>query len=128
MGGGSGTTTLPGILPVTPAAGDGGYGNGSSPGNPPPPHEVARGTGPPARHEGVYTPTAHEGAPRRGDGPRGREPARAVAGGPTPEWGGGGMAKVTPAAALQLPLAVGMAGTVAKDPPPPPPPPGSSGV
>ena len=34
----------------------------------PPPWE-APGSGPPARQEGVYTPTAHEGAPGRGDGP-----------------------------------------------------------
>ena len=66
-GGGSDTTTPRGTLPVTPGAGDGGYGSGSSPGNPPP--EAALGTGPPTRQEGVYTPTAHAGAPGRGDGP-----------------------------------------------------------
>ena len=55
------TTTLPGTLPVTPGAGDGGYGSGSSFGNPPP--EVTPGTGPTARQEGVYTPTAQAGAP-----------------------------------------------------------------
>ena len=34
-----------------------------------PPLGEAPGTGPPSRPEGVYTPTAHEGAPARGDGP-----------------------------------------------------------
>ena len=59
---------------------------------------------------------------------RGREPARAVAGGPTPEWGGGGMAWGTAAAAMRLPLAPGMTGTVARDSPPSPPPLGRSSV
>ena len=36
-GGGGETTTLPDTLTVMPGAVDGGYGSGSSPGNPPPP-------------------------------------------------------------------------------------------
>ena len=35
----------------------------------PPPPETTPGTGPHTRQEGVYTPTAHAGAPGRGDGP-----------------------------------------------------------
>ena len=59
--GGRRTTTPPGALPGTPVTGNGGYGSGSSPGDPP--LGTAPGIGPPARQEGVYTPTAHEGAP-----------------------------------------------------------------
>ena len=66
-GGGGGRTTPPGTLPVTPGAGDGGYGNGSSTGNPP--LGAAPGTAPLAWQGGVYTPTAHAGAPGQGDGP-----------------------------------------------------------
>ena len=53
-------------------------------------------------------------------------PARAVAGGPTPAWGGGGMAWDPAAAALRLSLALGAARGVSGDSPPlsPPPPPG----
>ena len=36
-GGGGHTPPPPGTLPITPGAGNGGYGSGSSPGNPPPP-------------------------------------------------------------------------------------------
>ena len=120
--GGGDTTTLPGGLPDTPS-GDGGYGRSSSPGDPPPREALG-----PARQESICTTTAHEGAPGRGDGPgspRGGEPARAVARGPTPEWGGGGMVGGTAAAALRLLLAAGVTGTAARDSAPPPPPLGS---
>ena len=49
---------------------------------------------------------------------RGRELAWAVAGGLTPEWGAGGMARGTAAATLRLPLAPGVTRTVASPPPP----------
>ena len=42
---------------------------------------------------------------------QGREPARAVAKGPTLKWGSGGMAGGTAAAALRLPLVPGVNGT-----------------
>ena len=60
-------TPSPGLLPDAPGANGGGNSGGTSPGAPPP--GEAPGTGPPSRPEGVYTPTAHEGAPARGDGP-----------------------------------------------------------
>ena len=62
----------PGALLDTPGADGGGGGGGTSPGDSPP--GVAPVSGPPTWLEGVYTPTAHEGAPGRGDGtgsPRG---------------------------------------------------------
>ena len=51
----------------------------------------------------------------------GGELAWAVAGGPTLERGGGGMARCTAAAALRLPLAPSVTGNVPRDSPPPPP-------
>ena len=51
---------------------------------------------------------------------RGREPTRAVAKGHTLQWGNGGMAGGTAAAALRLPLAPGVNGTATSEPPPPP--------
>ena len=62
--------------------------------------------------------------------PRGRRPARAVARGPTLQWVVGGTTRGAAAAALRLPLAPGVARTVAGAPPlpppaPPPPPPPS---
>ena len=53
--------------------------------------------------------------------PRGQGSARAVAQGPTLQWGVGGTIGGTAAAALRLPLAPGVAGTVAGGPLPPPP-------
>ena len=124
-GGGGGTTTPRGTLPVTPGAGDGGYGSGSSPGNPPPPLGRPQGPDPlPGRRVSIRPQPMR--APRDEvmalGPPQGREPARAVAGGRTPEWGGGGMARGTATAPLRLPLAPGMTGTVTRDCSPSPPP------
>ena len=66
--GGDCTTPSPGFQPDAPGASGGGNSGGTSPA-PPPPLGEAPGTGPPNRLEGVYPPTAHEGAPARGDGP-----------------------------------------------------------
>ena len=66
-GGGGCMTPSPGFPPGAPGASGGGNSGGTSPGAPP--LGEAPGTGPPTRLEGVYTPTAHEGAPARGDGP-----------------------------------------------------------
>ena len=55
-----------GALLDTPGADGGGDGGDTSPGDSPP--GVAPVSGPPTWLEGVYTPTAHEGAPGRGDG------------------------------------------------------------
>ena len=51
----------------------------------------------------------------------GGDPTRALAGGPTPVWGGGGMARDLAAAALRLSLALGVARGVPGSSPPPPP-------
>ena len=73
-GGGGGCTNpprgtpSPGFLPGAPGASGGGNSGGTSPGGPP--LGEAPRTGPPGGLEGVYTPTAREGAPVRGDGPR----------------------------------------------------------
>ena len=130
-GGGGDTTTPRGILPVTPVAGEGVYGSGSDPGTPPPSGQP-QGPDPPPPGTRVSIRPQPMRAPRDevvALGPlRGREPALPVAGGPTPEWGGGGMARGTTAAALRLSRAPGMDRTVAMDPPPPSPPTGSSSV
>ena len=91
-----------------------------------PPFGVAPGgSRPPTRQERVHTPTAQEGAPGRGDGPEshpgggGGGLAWAVAGGPTLEWGGGGMVGDTAAAALRLPLAPSLTKNVPRGSPPP---------
>ena len=116
------TDPPPDSIPVAPRDDGGGSGGGlGTTGLPPgmgPEH------GPSKRQEGVYTPTAHKGAPRRGDGSRpllagGLHPA--VAGGPTLAWGGRGMAWDLAAAALRLSLALGAAGGVSWDIPPLPP-------
>ena len=57
----------PATLPVAPGAGYVGLGGGLSTGGLPP--GMGSGAGPSMWQEGVYTPTAHEGAPQRGDGP-----------------------------------------------------------
>ena len=64
--GGGSEPDRPGSILDTPGAGGGENGGGTSPGNPP--SRVAPVAGAPSRLEGVYTPTAHEGAPGRGDG------------------------------------------------------------
>ena len=56
----------PGSTPDAPAASGGGKSGCTSPDGPP--FGEASGSGPPVRLEGVYTPTAHKGAPARGDG------------------------------------------------------------
>ena len=56
----------PGTLRAAPRAGYGGGGGGPSTGGLP--LGVGSGSGPSMRQEGVYTPTAQEGAPGRGDG------------------------------------------------------------
>ena len=63
--GGGSEPDRPGALLGTPGAGGGGNGGGTGPGTGPgsPPPGMAPVSGPPARPEGVYTPTAHEGAP-----------------------------------------------------------------
>ena len=66
-GGGGCTTQSPGSLSGAPGASGGGNSGGTSPGAPP--FGEVPGTGPPGWLEGVDTPTAHEGAPARGDGP-----------------------------------------------------------
>ena len=65
-GGAAASQIAPVALLDTPGAGGGGNGGGSGPGSPPP--GVAPVSGPLTWLEGVYTPTAHEGAPGRGDG------------------------------------------------------------
>ena len=56
-----------GTLPAAPRASIG--GNGGGPSTAGLPLGMGSGTGPSMRQEGVYTPTAQEGAPRGGDGP-----------------------------------------------------------
>ena len=117
-GGGGNTTALPGALPDAPGAGDGGNGSGTSPGAPPPPlGRPQRGRRMSIRLEPTRAPRDEAMAlsPQRG-----REPARAVATGPTLKWGSSGMAGGTAAAALRLPIAPGVTGTAAGEPPPPP--------
>ena len=65
--GGGNATKFCGAFLNKPGPADGGYGSDGDP-PPPPPRESPR-TGLPARQKGVYMPTAHEGAPRRGFGP-----------------------------------------------------------
>ena len=76
------------------------------------------------RLEGVYTPTTHEGAPRRGDGPE-----SLLGGGVTPgRWQGAplqggavaGLQGTQPPQRCGCPLALGAAGNVSGSPPPPP--------
>ena len=56
----------PDSIPVAPRADGGGYGGGLTTGGFP--HGMGLDPGPSMRQEGVYMPTAHEGAPQRGDG------------------------------------------------------------
>ena len=108
----------------TPGADDGGYGSVSAPATWPRGRPQGPDPQPGSRLSIRPQPTR---APRdqvMALGPlRRREPVRAVARGPTTEWGGGGTAGGTAAAALQLPLALGVTGTAARVPPPPSPPP-----
>ena len=111
-----------GALLDTPGADGGGDGGGTSPGDSPP--GVAPVSGPPTWLEGVYTPTAHEGAPGRGDGtgsPPGAGSSPGSGTGPHAIVGVGGTAGGAAAAALRLLLAPGVTRTVAGAPPPPAP-------
>ena len=129
--GGGNATALSDALPDTPGAGDGRNGSGTSPGTPPPPPRRLEGPNPPPGRRVSIRPQPTR-APRDEDMAvdpfRGRGPARALAKGPTLKWGSGGMAGGTAAAALRLPLALGVTGTATIDPPPPPPPPANEGV
>ena len=95
--GGGSEPDRPGAMLDTPSAGGGGNGGGTGPGSPPP--GVAPVSGPPTWLEGVYTPTADEGAPGRGDGngsPPGAGAGPGSGAGPrrynrgTLQWGVGG--------------------------------------
>ena len=68
-GGGGAATRLRSLVPYQTRPVPVTMGTAAVPPRRPPPPREAPGTGPPARQEGVYTPTAHEGAPGRGDGP-----------------------------------------------------------
>ena len=116
----------PGALLDTPGAGGGGKGGGTSPGDPPPPlgwphfPDPRPGGGVSIRPQTTRAPRVEAMAL----GPlRRRGPARAVARGPTLQWGVGGTTRGTAAAALRLPLAPGLAGTAARGSSPRPPPP-----
>ena len=109
-----------GALPDTPGAGDGGNGSGTSPGDPPlgRPHDPDPQPG--RRVSMRPQPTRAPRDEAMALGPhRGREPAQALAKGPTLKWGSGGMARGTAAEALRLLLAPGVTGTATNDPPPP---------
>ena len=114
-GGGGGTASRPpAASPSTPGAAGGGHGGSLRRGSLPPAGASLTGSFP--RQEVVYTPTTHEGAPGRGDGPsslvlgvvEGVKPI--VSGGPTLEWGGGSVAG-DPAATPRLSPTPGVAGT-----------------
>ena len=84
-----------------------------------PPPGQAPGTGPPSRLEGVCTPTAHEGAPARDDGPGSSLGVES-----SPGSGEGPRAAVGVwrySGALRLSLSPGVAGAAAGGLPPPPP-------
>ena len=119
--GDSNATTPRGALPVTPGARGGANGCSSSTGDP-----AGRPQGPdplPGRRTSIRPqPTraprgeAMAPSPLQGEGL-----AWAVAGGPTPEWGGGGMARGTAVMALRLPLAPSVFGKVPRGSSPPTP-------
>ena len=111
-----------GALLDTPGADGGGDGRGTSPGDSPP--GVAPVSGPPTWLEGVYTPTAHEGAPGRGGGTGSPPGAGACPGSgtrPHAIMGGWRYSRGAAAAAPRLLLAPGVTRTVAGAPPPPAP-------
>ena len=120
----------PGFLPDVPGAKSGGDSGGTSPGAPP----LGRHQGPdPRASRRVSIRPQPTRAPRREAmalGPLWRRgAARAVARVPTRQWGVGGTAGGSAAAALRLPPAPGAAGVAAGRlplPPAPPPPPGES--
>ena len=112
-----------GLLPDAPGDNGGGDNGGTSPGGPP----LGRHPGPdPRAGRRVSIHPQPTRAPRHEAmalGPLwGRGAARAVARVPTRQWGVGGTARGTAAAALRLPLSPGAAGVAAGGLRPPPPP------
>ena len=100
-------------------------------GCPPPPLGEASRSGPPSRQEGVYTPTAHEGAPVRGDG-HGSSPeeGRSPGSGKGPRAGvwGWRFDRGLSRRGIAAPPRTGCGRHGDRGAPPPPPPPGRAGV